>query len=254
MTSLRRTQEQFGRQSRLYASSLIHAEGESLRALVEFAEPRPGDIAVDVGTGAGFTAGALAARGASVVAVDPTVPMLERTRELAAERGFPIALVAAQGEALPFAGGSFDIVACRLACHHFPDLPAALREFRRVVRPDGRVAIADTTAPEDPELDAWMNDVELRRDPTHVRDRRPSEWRALLRGAGFRIERDYMARSPQEFDAWVSRAGTAADAIPALRRDFENPPASAVDAFGIRYEDGVIRWAWDNYVMLARPV
>ncbi|HWQ27559.1 MAG TPA: class I SAM-dependent methyltransferase [Dehalococcoidia bacterium] len=222
--------------------------------LVEFAEPRPGEIAVDIGTGAGFTAGALAAQGARVVAVDPTVPMLERTRELAVERGLAIALVAAQGEALPFADGSFDIVACRLACHHFPDLQAALREFRRIVRPDGRVAIADTTAPEDPELDAWMNDVELRRDPTHVRDRRPSEWRALLREAGFRIERDYMARSPQEFEVWVSRAGTAADAIPGLRRDFERPPAGAVDAFGMRHEGGTIRWAWDNYVTLARPV
>jgi SAM-dependent methyltransferase len=253
MTSIRRTQEQFGRQSRQYASSPIHAEGDSLRVLVDFAQPRDGDIAVDIGTGAGFTAAALAAFGARVVAVDPTIPMLERTRELFTRRGLRAALVAAQGEALPFADGSFDIVACRLACHHFPDLPSALREFRRIVRESGRVVITDTTAPEDPELDAWMNDVELRRDPTHVRGRRPSEWRALLRQAGFRMERDDMTRSPQEFDVWVGRAGTSPENIPGLRRDFERPPDGAVEAFGIVYEDGAIRWAWDNYVMLARP-
>lgn len=253
MTSVRRTQEQFGRQSRQYASSPIHAQGESLHTLVAFVEPRPGELAVDVGTGAGFTAAALAAAGARVVALDPTIPMLERTRELAIERRLAIDLVSAQGEALPFASGSFDIVACRLACHHFPDLPAALREFRRILREDGRVAIADTTAPEDPELDAWMNDVELRRDPTHVRDRRPSEWRALLREAGFRLERDHMARSPQEFSVWVQRAGTPPENIPGLRRDFERPPDGAVEAFHIAYHGEAIRWAWDNYVMLARP-
>lgn len=253
MTSIRRTQEQFGRQSRLYASSLIHAEGESLRVLIDFAEPRAGECAADIGAGAGFTAAAIAARGARVVAVDPTPAMLERTRELAAQRGLDIALAVAQGEALPFATGSLDLLACRLACHHFLDLAAALREFRRVVRDGGRVAIADTVAPEDPELDAWMNDVELRRDPTHVRDRRPSEWRALLREAGFRIERDHTARSPQEFDVWVRRAGTPPEHIPALRRDFERPPAGAVEAFGITYEGRVIRWTWDNYVILARP-
>lgn len=253
MTSLRRTQEQFGRQAHLYASSPIHAEGESLRVLIEFVDPRPGETAVDVGAGAGFTAAAIAACGVRVIAVDPTAPMLERTRELAAQRGLDIGLAVAQGEALPFATGSLDVVACRLACHHFLDLAAALREFRRVVREHGRIAIADTVAPEDPELDAWMNDVELRRDPTHVRDRRPSEWRALLREAGFRIERDYTARSPQEFDVWVRRAGTPPDLIPGLWRDFERPPQGAVEAFGITYEGEVIRWAWDNYVILARP-
>lgn len=254
MTSVRQTQEQFGRQSQRYADSPIHAEGESLGVLASFAAPRGGELAVDVGAGAGFTAAALAARGARAIATDLAPPMLERTRELASRRGLALGLALAQGEALPFADGAIDIVACRLACHHFRDLPRALREFRRIVAPRGRVVIADTVAPEDPALDAWMNGLELRRDPTHVRDLKPSEWRALLASAALRLEQDFMARSPQEFEVWVSRAGTPADAIPGLRRDFENPPPGAVEEFGIAYGAGTITWAWGNYVMLAHPV
>ncbi len=253
MTNIQRAQRQFGRLSSRYASSPIHAAGESLQVLADFAAVRPGELAVDIGTGAGFTAAALAQSGARAVATDPTLPMLHRTRELARDRGLALALALAQGERLPLATASVDVVACRLACHHFEDLPTAIAEFRRVVKPGGRVVIADTVAPEDDALAVWMNDVELRRDSTHVRDWKPLEWRELLASHGFDIARDHMAKSPQEFGVWVHRAGTPSGAIPALRHDFENPPPGATEAWGLRNDGGTITWHWGNYVMLAVP-
>ena len=57
----------------------------------------------------------------------------------------------------------------------------------RVTKPGGRVIIVDSRAPEDPALDREFNQIEKLRDPSHVRNYRPSEWRTMVTAAGLRI-------------------------------------------------------------------
>ena len=85
--NLRLTQEQFSRQARRYAESNLHRRGASLQAVVKLAAAKPGQLVLDVGTGAGFTAFALASRAGPVMAIDLTAAMLDQARRLAAERG-----------------------------------------------------------------------------------------------------------------------------------------------------------------------
>jgi ubiquinone/menaquinone biosynthesis C-methylase UbiE len=244
-------QRQFGRQAHRYARSYIHRRGRSLTAVLELAAARQGDLALDVGTGAGFTALGVAEHARRIIATDVTPEMLAQTQRLAGRRRLAnVEVGLAAAEALPFADAAFDLVTCRLAAHHFRDVPAALAEFRRVARPGGRVVVCDTVSPEDEAVAAYMHDLELRRDPSHVRNLTVPTWRRLLAEAGLRLLEERLARSYQEFEEWVGRSNTAAAQVPGLRRDLERATAAARRIFGIRVRGGAIRWAWGNAIFL----
>ena len=83
----RLVQQQFGAASEAYATSGVHARGESLELLVKLIRPQKHWCALDVGTGAGHTALSMAPHVAHVVASDLTPEMLARTAELASKQG-----------------------------------------------------------------------------------------------------------------------------------------------------------------------
>jgi ubiquinone/menaquinone biosynthesis C-methylase UbiE len=245
-------QRQFGRQAHRYARSPIHRRGPSLSALLELAAAGPGDLALDVGAGAGFTALSLAKSAHRVIATDITPQMLAQTKALAARRRIAnVGTALAAAECLPFSDAAFDLVACRLAAHHFRDVPAAVSEFRRVTRPGGRVVVCDTVSPENEAVAAYMHSLECRRDATHVRNLAASTWRRLLTAADLRLLAERPTRIPQEFEEWVARAGTPSAEIAALRRDLAEAPPSVREAFGVHLRGGTICWAWDSPVFLA---
>ena len=104
--------------------------------------------AVDVGAGTGDLTFALArasAPGARVVAADLSRGMLDVARR----RG-PLLAVIANAESLPFADGSLDRVITGFTVRNVGDLPRALREFRRVLRPGGRAVILELSHPRGP--------------------------------------------------------------------------------------------------------
>ena len=77
----------FGRAAAAYTASAGHADAEALARVVVFAEPHPADRALDVATGAGHTALALAPHVAEVIALDITPEMLAETALNASRRG-----------------------------------------------------------------------------------------------------------------------------------------------------------------------
>lgn len=250
----RAAQEQFGRQAHLYAQSTAHSGGEGLDALTQhLALGGVYDLVVDVGTGAGFTAFAAAPYARSVLATDITPQMLIQARKLAAGRGLDnVGLIAAEAESLPFPGNSVDVVTCRQAAHHFHDLPKALAEVHRVLKPGGAYLFTDPVAPESDDGDRWMNDVEVRRDPTHIRDLRVSEWHILLARAGLTVTHTSMARVHLEFNDWIKRADTPLQLIEPLRQEFLNARPSIVKAFRIRREGDDFSFSWS--VLVARAI
>jgi SAM-dependent methyltransferase len=96
--------------------------------------------------------------------------------------------VEAYAEAIPLPSESFDLVTCRLAAHHFVDLPKAMSEMTRLAKPGGHVAIIDMEGDEDPSLDALNREIEVLHDPTHLRSYTAQHWRGLLVACGLEIE------------------------------------------------------------------
>jgi SAM-dependent methyltransferase len=157
--------------------------------MLEAAELRGHERVLDLGTGAGHTAVAFAPRVVEVVALDLTAPMLEQARALAAAHDLVnLRFELGDAMALPYEAGCFDLVTCRVCAHHFADPRAALREAARVMRPGGRLLLADSVSPEDPAQDTFLNCVELLRDPSHVRDYSVSQWCSILAEAGLEPE------------------------------------------------------------------
>lgn len=194
-----RPEEVFSRRASRYATSKVHDDKVTLSWLVDAASPSKGDAALDVGTGAGHTALALAPKVRTVEAVDVTEEMLEEGRKLARKRGIDnVHFRIANAMSLPFADRSFDIVACRRAAHHFTDLEGALEEMVRVLKVGGRLVIDDRSVPEDEEADSLINRLDVLHDPSHVRDRSPCEWSSLIRSTGLDMLgiRPYRKRMP----------------------------------------------------------
>ncbi|MGO9454852.1 MAG: class I SAM-dependent methyltransferase [Candidatus Binataceae bacterium] len=241
-----RVQAQFGAAASAYTTSAGHGDPMLLQRVVDLARPQPGDRALDIATGAGHTALALAPHVAEVVAFDLTQRMLEETARNAAARGLGN-VVTRQGaaERLPFADSSFEIVAVRQAPHHYADIRAAVREMARVVKPQGRVVIIDSRAPEDDELDRAYNYIEKLRDPSHVRNWRPSEWRAMVEAAGLRITAEHLDfytenGRPMDFDTWTQRMKTPPAAVAELTSLFRTASLALVEALRIEIVDGKI--------------
>jgi SAM-dependent methyltransferase len=88
--------------------------------------------------------------------------------------------VEAFAESIPLASTSFDLVVCRLAAHHFSDVPKAMTEMTRLTKPGSQVAIIDMEGDDHPALDALNHDIEVLHDPTHVRSYTVTHWRKLF--------------------------------------------------------------------------
>jgi ubiquinone/menaquinone biosynthesis C-methylase UbiE len=255
-TPARTAKEQFDRQADHYNAQWNAWSEESLDWLRDHADARSEDVVLDVATGTGFTALAFAPRVRSVVGLDVSPGMLAKARQQAQEAGMAnVTFQEGSAERLPFPNAAFDIVTCRIAAHHFLSVPQFLREAARVLKPGGRFLLADTTVPDDdPEADAWQNDVEARRDPSHVRCYTPREWRRFVEEAGYRFEQMDSAGGgiPIVMSRWLINAGCTPEQSDAVRRAFETAPAAAVRAFRIeRLPDGDIRFVWQRAVLKA---
>ena len=113
--------------------------------LVAMADPRPGIVALDLASGTGDIALALAARGSRVVGLDITLRMLQLAREKAGSG--EVAFVTGDMMALPFPDASFDLVTTGYGIRNVPRIDQAVSEIRRVLRPGGQFLSLDFNRP-----------------------------------------------------------------------------------------------------------
>jgi len=233
-----RVRAQFGANAQGYVESARHRSGPDLPRLVALAEGKPTDEALDIATGGGHTALALAPHVGHMIASDLTPQMLGAAEAFIRGQGVTnVSFAIAEAERLPFGDGSFDIVSCRVAPHHFSDPQAYCREVARVLRPGGRFVMVDSVAPEDDELDAFINKVEHWRDNTHVRSYRATEWQAWIEAPGLRIDAWEPVLRRYEFAEWVMRSRMDPDEVRKLEAWMLSAPERTKEAFEFQLED-----------------
>ncbi|CAB3755028.1 class I SAM-dependent methyltransferase [Paraburkholderia solisilvae] len=228
----------FGSTAANYLTSRVHATGKDLQTLATRVAKTPGATVLDMGCGAGHASFAVAPHAAKVVAYDLARPMLATVATAAIDRGLGN-IVTKQGaaESLPFDDGSFDWVISRFSAHHWHDVPRALVEARRVLKPGGRALFIDIAGVDHPLLDTHVQAAELLRDGSHIRDYRADEWLAFFGRAGFDAKVSERWRLPLEFDAWVTRMRTPPLRVSAIRSLWESAPDEVRQYFAVR-EDG----------------
>jgi SAM-dependent methyltransferase len=173
-----------------FRESATHREGPDLDLLVEWCEPGHDVKVLDVATGGGHVARRLREEGATVITVDPAPGMHPD--------------VVSTAEELPFADGSFDVVTCRIAAHHFTDIREAIAEMARVTQ--GLVVIEDNVF-----VDDDVEAAERLRDPTHVRCYSEDEWKKMLTEAGLEVEQLMHFERRPNVDEWLARVDTPPD-------------------------------------------
>ena len=181
----RAIQDQFSRQAVGFAAAPeLHAD-DVVALVVEAAKPEPQDRAIDLACSPGTVACALAKRVRHVVGLDATARMLEQARGLARRQSVDnVEWQAGDVYQTPFADGSFNIVTCRFAFHHFERPAVAFAEMVRLVATGGRVVVCDGLASEDPAKAEAFNAMERRRDPSTAEFRTLSYVRGLFAASG----------------------------------------------------------------------
>jgi ubiquinone/menaquinone biosynthesis C-methylase UbiE len=239
--------EQFDRQAAHYNQQWADWNAASLEWLREHGHWERHDRVLDVATGTGYTALGLAPLVREVIGVDVSEGMLAQARAKGmANARFELGAA----EALPFPDGAFDVVVSRIAPHHFTSVPAFVGEAHRVLKPGGRLLIADTTVPDDDAVTAgWQHQVETLRDPSHVRNYSPAEWRGLL-AEKFTVEEMAVLTSQVkvELSDWLEKAGCTGTRAEEVKRLFAEAPEAARRHFQIEGES----FAWLRVGLAAR--
>jgi SAM-dependent methyltransferase len=244
---------QFNRQSDRYGKSHILADTSDVLAGLAGVPKPAGAAALDVATGGGHTALALARQGWRVTAGDISEKMLENARKLCHEEGFAIETRLFPAEAIPFADSSFDLVTSRVAPHHFSSPERFVRETARVLKPGGHFLLIDGSVPDnDPETERWLHEVEKWRDPSHGRFLSRAGWGELVAAAGLREIRSELHPLKQpNLDWYFETAATAPENRAKVLQAVATATPQVRAALGLAVEDGKIVWWWPRLTLLA---
>jgi len=158
--------------------------------LAHLAAAAEGEHVLDVGCGTATLALEIKRRepGAHLTGIDADQAMLTRGRAKAARAGLAIDLRQALADHLPFEAGTFDVVLSSLFFHHLTrDAKGQVaRELARVLRPGGRLAIADWGQPQDRLMSLAAKAIRLLDGDEPTRDNLAGRLPDILTGAGFR--------------------------------------------------------------------
>jgi ubiquinone/menaquinone biosynthesis C-methylase UbiE len=203
--------DRFARTADLVAARQDERAAALAEEVRSFVLPRGDERAIDVGTGAGALALALAPLVREVVGVDRVPELLDRARERAA--GFPnVEFVEGDAERLPFDDASFDLAATLRTLHHVARPEVVLAELVRVTRPGGAVLVVDQIAPADPLAALAVDRFERARDAGHTRLLPEIDLRQLFEANGLTRVRERRRTERRPLDAYLDLAGCTGDA------------------------------------------
>jgi len=244
--------DQFTRQAERFAASPALHKDAALALLTDAAEPQPSDSALDVACGPGSVVAAFAKRVRKATGLDATAKMLDQARRLATQNGLANTEWH-EGDvyALPFADGSFDIVSCRFAVHHFEHPPRAFAEMVRVCKSGGRIVLCDGMASDDPAKAVALNSMERLRDPSTVEFRTLAYLQSLFATAQLPAPASRFYQVPGELEALIAASYPANDDREGLRRSIESAMDGDKLGMNAKRRNGKVTFSYPAVILYA---
>ncbi|HXR10730.1 MAG TPA: methyltransferase domain-containing protein [Gaiellaceae bacterium] len=204
------TPDRFARTAQQVAARQDARAAELAAAVHAFVLPRGDERALDVGTGAGALAFALAPLVREVVGVDRVPELLALARERATLFG-NATFVEGDAAGLPFDDASFDLAGTLRTLHHVPHPESVLAELGRVTRPGGRILVVDQIAPSDPLEAIALDRFERARDASHTRLLPEIDLRQLFEANDLVLLRDRHDVERRPLEAYLDLAACAGE-------------------------------------------
>ncbi len=247
--------DRFGRRSGAYSKSSILSDKEHLNLIVDMTAPGGSDKVLDVATGNGFLAFEFAKRvsGANVTGCDMTRDMLLVAESIQEERGIRnLDFRVMDVESLGFEDGSFDIVSCRFAFHHFTDPGKAVSEMARVCKTGGKIVLVDGLSSEDATKSEYHNRIEQLRDPSHVRLYSQPELVGTLKDAGLKIIHARNWDADFYFDEWIKIADPGEEIAKEVRRMMADSVEGDKIGLRVRFDgEGRLLFTYSTVILVA---
>ena len=191
-----------------------HSKDSDLARLVDLAKPNKKEKALDLVTGLGYTAIAIAPHVAEVDAIDPDGELLEQAKKFAKEAGIRnINFIEGDPYAIPAKERHYNLVIARMAFRHINEPAKCLREIRRVLKPTGRLILIDILKPFQPDLASFLGDVQKQRDRSHVQSLNLEEWENLLDREEFDINLIEIFPREYDFETWAGKETRSSEEV-----------------------------------------
>ena len=224
MQHQQRIQHEFKKQAAGFAQSdLTLNRGEYIDWIVTSLQLRSDARVLDVAAGTGILSRAMAPHVHEIIAVDITEDMIQeglRQNELSGTTN--ISYHRADVASLPFDEGTFDVVVCRFAFHHFTDPGQVLGEMARVCKSSGQVAVVDMISSEDPLLYERYNHYERLRDPSHTFCPRPTELAGWFAEHGMQVSVAEHVTVNVNVAAWLTLTQTPSTIRSQIEQEIRN--------------------------------
>ena len=229
---------EFTQQAETFNASAVARAAETLDELVRLAAPRPAERWLEAACGPGIISRKLAPHVRTVHGVDMTPAMVDLARREAARAGLSNATFAVgDTTALDLPTASMDGAVARFTFHHVPVPSRLVAELARVVRPGGRIILADHIADADADAAAWSQEIERLRDPSHWASLTLTRLRSLGEHAGLELEHEEVFPIVLDFEDWLQRGSGGPGARRVIERALTERPERA-DVFQVIERDG----------------
>ncbi len=245
------TQQFFGQKSAEYNTSSLLTSQQNLQFVIEMAEISMHDKVLDVATGTGYMAIAIADVGAEVIATDFTLEMLLKSRTALEGRG-KTGLALADADRLAFMDNSFDAVTCRVSVHHFANPQLAIGEMARVCKTGGRVMIMDVVSSEDKSKSDLHNQMGKLRDQSEVRQWQCSEIERMVKKAGLTVTKVESWSHVMAFDEWIRLGGADPETTKKIRQMMIDSMDGDKAGLSPEFRDGELVFTWTTGIIVAR--
>jgi ubiquinone/menaquinone biosynthesis C-methylase UbiE len=242
MNTLEKNQKAFTDQSRGFSvDGETYADAEGLAWMLKDLPVSPDAEALDVATGTGEFARALAPHVAKVIGLDATDAMMAQGKKFLEQAGIEnVAFRKGVVQELPFEDESFDIVSSRYAFHHFADPKPVISEMARVCKAGGHVIIVDIVIP-DASTAAEYQYYEWLCDPSHTRCLESREFQSYFRLFGLEVVSARTRALAEELVEWMDFSLTEPERreqiVRAVRAELDGGPKTGLSP---REEDGVL--------------
>lgn len=241
---------QFGKNAAKYVTSSIHAKGKDLPTLLACVEGQDNKRLLDIATGGGHVANLLAPKFQSVVALDLTEEMLQGAKQFIESNGHTnVSFTKGDAENLPFGDDSFDTVVCRIAAHHFTNVPKFIEEVHRVLNENGLFILIDNVSPERDEYDTFSNFVEKKRDPSHNRALKKTEWLSFMEKQGLQLQSCFTFDKQFNFKWWCDMMNVSEQDRTELVHYMLSASEETKEFFKVEVEEGYVQSFYTEMVL-----